>query len=183
MADAYDDEYDFDGVDPEPEVEGEFETAQAIVPPPEQDARTEAVPLPRARRVLKDEVKKVTSAIGLLKKLELGEAVVLDGYALDSLVCGATDATFPLDDTGPLLDRLRDQAKQGRFRQHLPLALDEMEDVLATLEAALAALKVASLLDEPISGTWANLHPVHLARKLNQLGHTLLRGRIAGVQI
>lgn len=183
MAGTYENEYDFDGVDPEPAIEGEFETAPAIVPPPEQDDWAEAIPVPRARRVLKDEVKKVTSAIGLLKKLELGETVVIDGYALDALVCGATDARFPLDDTRPLLDRLRDQAKQGRYRKHVPLALDEMEDVLATLEAALAALKVASLLDEPISGTWANLHPVLLARKLNQLGHTLLRGRVAGVQI
>lgn len=180
---TYDAQDDFDGVDPELEITREFEPVPAIVPPPEPHDQTEAIPVPKARRMLKDQVKKVTSAIGLLKRLELGETIVLDGYALDGLVCGATDATFPLDGPSPLLDRMRDQARQGRYRKHVPLALDEMEDVLATLEAALAALKVASLLDEPIPGTWANLHPVHLARKLNQLGHTLLRGRIAGVHI
>jgi hypothetical protein len=65
----------------------------------------------------------------------------------------------------------------------LPLAKDELEDVLATLEAGLAALKAISLLDEPIPEAWGNLRAVPLARKLNVLGHTLLRGRIAGVNL
>ena len=52
--------------------------------------------------------------------------------------------------------------------------------MIATIEAVLSALKAISLLGEPIPIEWSNLHPVLLARKLNVLSHTLLRGRIAG---
>jgi len=154
-----------------------------IVPAPPQSATIPTLPVPRARREVKTAIAEIKTAMAVLKQVEAGERPQADALAIDALVCGATDRRFPLDDGEPDIDRLRDSAKKGRFTAHLPLALDELEDALATLEAALSALKAISLLDEPIPGAWGNLHAVLLARKLNFLGHTLLRGRIAGVNL
>jgi len=158
------------GTEPEPVI--------APVPP----AATPSLSVPRVRRHLKDMHEAVKDAMTGLTKLRLGEQVTLDAIAIDALICGAVERQYPLGD-GPRIDQLRDRARAGEFSKYVPLALDELEDVIAVLEAALSALKAISLLGEPIPANWGNLHPVHLARKLNVLGHTLLRGRIAGVNL
>jgi hypothetical protein len=162
----------------EPVLTGEGEPH--IVPPPPTSTLT--LPVPRARRELKSEIGAVKVGMAVLTKLAAGERPTPNPVAVDALVCAATDRRYPLDDTDPI-EQLREQARHGRFTAHLPLAMDELEDVLATLEAGLAALKAISLLDEPIPEAWGNLRAVPLARKLNVLGHTLLRGRIAGVKL
>ena len=153
-----------------------------IVPVPQPPATTRGLPIPRARRELKTEIGAVNVAMAVLRKLAARERASADAIAVDALVCAATDQCYPLDDTDQT-DKLREQARRGEFTGHLPLAMDELEDVLVTLEAGLAALKAVSLLDEPIPEAWGNLRSVPLARKLNVLGHTLLRGRIAGVNL
>lgn len=80
-------------------------------------------------------------------------------------------------------DRLRHRARNGEFNTHVKYALDELQDVLTAIEAALAALTVISLLGELLPSEWSNLPPALLARKLTNLGHTLLRGRIPGVNL
>ncbi len=154
----------------------------AIVPVLTLPTVASTLPVPRARRELKAEMAAVTAAMKVLTRLAGGEKAPADAVAVDALVCAATDRRYPVDDTDPI-EQLREQARHGRFMAHLPLAMDELEDVLATLEAGLAALKAISLLDEPIPEAWGNLRAVPLARKLNVLGHTLLRGRIAGVNL
>ena len=153
-----------------------------IVPVPPPLTGTSILPVPRARRELKTEIGAVKVGMAVLTKLAAGERPTANPVAVDALVCAATDRRYPLDDTDPI-EQLREQARHGRFTAHLPLAMDELEDVLATLEAGLAALKAISMLDEPIPESWSNLRAVPLARKLNVLGHTLLRGRIAGVNL
>lgn len=160
------------GIEPEP----------VIVPAPVPSAPAPSLPVPRARRHLKDMHEAIKTAMAGLTRLRLGEQVTLDAVAIDALVCGAVDRQYPLGD-GARIDQLRERARAGEFAKYIPLALDELEDVIAVLEAALSALKAVSLLGEPIPANWGNLHPVHLARKLNVLGHTLLRGRIAGVNL
>lgn len=118
-----------------------------------------------------------------LKKREFGDAIQIEGLAADALVCATLDLQLPLEFDNPHVDRRREQATQGKLTAYIPLAMDELEDALATLEAALAALKAVSLLDEPIPAEWGNVAPIPLARKLNGLGHVLLRGRIAGINL
>jgi hypothetical protein len=153
-----------------------------IVPPPEHRRSELALPVPRARRLLKSEIAGVELAIANLKKVELGDKIDLDMLAIDALVAGATDSQIPLDESLHRIEELREKARRGAFDKYVPLAIDELEDVLVALMAGLAALKAVSLLDEPLPGSWRNLHSVTLARKLNVLGHTLLRGQIAGVR-
>jgi hypothetical protein len=153
-----------------------------IVPVPQPPATTPGLPIPRARRELKTEIGAIKVAMAVLTKLAARERASADAIAVDALVCAATDQRYPLDDTDQI-DKLRAQARRGEFTGHVPLAMDELEDALATLEAGLAALKAISLLDEAIPEAWGNLRSAPLARKLNVLGHTLLRGRIAGVNL
>jgi len=157
-------------------------TEPVIVPVPPPPTGTSALPIPRARRELKTEIGRIKVAMAVLAKLAAKERPSADPIAIDALVCAATDQRYPLNDMNQT-DRLREQAKRGEFIGHLPLALDELEDVLATLDAGMASLRVISLLDEPIPEAWGNLRAVPLARKLNVLGHTLLRGRIPGVNL
>lgn len=164
------------------ELEGGIEPDPVIVPEPVHSAPAPSVPVPRARRHLKDMHEAIKTAMTGLTKLRLGEQVTLDAVAIDALICGAVERQYPLGE-GARIDQLRERARAGEFAKYVPLAIDELEDVIAVLEAALSALKAVSLLGEQIPQNWANLHPVHLARKLNVLGHTLLRGRIAGVNL
>lgn len=138
--------------------------------------------VPRARRELKGEHEVIKAALTVLKKRQVGESVELDHAAVVALICGKHDLQYPLADE-PHITELRKRMGDLDIKRGIPLALDELEDVLATIEAALSALKAISLLGEPIPIEWSNLHPVLLARKLNVLGHTLLRGRIAGVSL
>ena len=162
--------------------DGGIEPEPIIVPEPVPSPPAPSLPVPRVRRHLKDMHELVKVAMTGLTKLRMGEQVTLDDVAIDALICGVVDRQYPLGD-GARIDQLRDRARAGEFSKYVPLALDELEDVIAVLEAALSALKAVSLLGEPIPQNWGNLHPVHLARKLNVLGHTLLRGRIAGVNL
>lgn len=179
----YDDEPTFDATHAEAPPNAYAEAEPAIVPAPSQAATTKPMPVPRARRQLKAEVGVFKEAMAVLKKRELGDDVELSGLAIDALVCAMLDFQLPLDVDNPHVGHRREQAMQGKLTAYIPLAMDELEDALATLEAALAALKAVSLLDEPIPAEWGNLGPVPLARKLNGLGHVLLRGRVAGVNL
>ncbi|MEH2482272.1 hypothetical protein V1282_005629 [Nitrobacteraceae bacterium AZCC 2146] len=155
-----------------------------IVPAPRRPPTAATLPVPRARRQLKAMLEATKAAMTALKKLELGqETVGLDGIAIDALVCGASDTRFPLEVDHPQVEHRRKLARDGKLNKYASYAMDEIEDVIATLEAALAALKAASYLDEPLPAEWSNLSPVPLARRLNVLGHTLLRGRIPGVNL
>jgi hypothetical protein len=174
---------DADDIDDVPaDHDGGIEQNPVIVPEPVPLTPAPSLPVPRARRHLKEMHEAIKTAMAELTRLRLGEQVTLDAVAIDALVCGAVDRQYPLGD-GARIDQLRERARAGEFAKYVPLALDELEDVIAVLEAALSALKAVSLLGEPIPANWGNLHPVHLARKLNVLGHTLLRGRIAGVNL
>jgi hypothetical protein len=178
----YNDEPTFDATaEAPPDFYAEDEPA--TVPPPLQAVTTKPLPVPRARRQLKDEADILKQALKALKERELGEDVELNDRAIDALVCATLDLQLPLDGDNPHIVRRREAAKQGKLAAYATLAMDEIEDAMATLEAALSALKAISLLDEPIPTEWGNLGPVPLARKLNVLGHTLLRGRIAGVSL
>lgn len=183
----YDDEPPFDVTDaaapPDIVSEPGPDAEPAMVPVPTHAVAATMLPIPRARRQLKAETETLKTAMANLKRLELGDQAELNSLAIDALVCATLDRQFPLDEDHPHIGRRREQAMQGKLTAYIPLAMDELEDVLATLEAALAALKAISLLDEPIPGDWGNLHPILLARKLNGLGHVLLRGRIAGVNL
>jgi hypothetical protein len=159
------------------------EDEPAIVPPPSQAVTSKPLPVPRARRQLKSEADTLKQAMKTLKERELGEDVLLNDRAIDALVCATLDLQLPLDADNPHVARRREQARQGQLNAYVALAMDELEDAVATLEAALAALKAISLLDEPIPFEWSNLSPLPLARKLNGLGHVLLRGRIAGANL
>lgn len=165
-----------------PSLEPDAEAEPAIVPVPSHTAAAPTLAVPRARRELKVAHEAVKAAMTTLTKLTMGEQVKLDAIAVDALICGAYDRQYPIGDTARI-NQLRERALDGELSKYAPLALDELEDVITALEAAQAALKAASLLGEPIPATWGNLHPVLLARKLNGLGHTLLRGRIAGVNL
>ncbi len=139
--------------------------------------------VPRVRHVFKVEAEALKLALAQLKRIELGEQVDLGHVSIDALVCGATLTRYPIDENLPKVVRLRERARNGQLHKYHPYALDELEDALAVIEAALVALKAISALDERIPGTWSNLHPMELARKINGVGHTLLRGRIAGMNI
>lgn len=165
--------------DAPPETDG----GVAPVPAPERPTAPATLAIPRARRELKSHAKALQSAMETLKTRQLGETADLDPLAIDALVCGASDSQLPLNDDNAHIDRLRERARRGDLDAYAGLAMDELEDALAALEAALAALKAISLLDEPVPADWGNLPPLQLARKLNVLGHTLLRGRIAGVNL
>jgi hypothetical protein len=158
--------------DPEP-VDGDPEMA-----PPPASAFSELA-VPRARREVKAAMKAATDAMTTLERVRLGEAISLDRVAIDAVVCAVLDRQTPLPDS-PAIERLRQRVSNGEFRPYLPAAIDEIEDVVATFQAALKSLAAASMLGEPLPGEWANLPPVPLARKLNGLGHALLRGRIPG---
>lgn len=179
----YDDEPTFDATHAKAPPDFYAEDEPVIVPPPSQAVTARPLPVPRARRQLKAEVDALKEAMATLKTRELGEDVELTDRAIDALVCATLDLQLPLDADNPHVGRRREQARQGKLDAYAALAMDEIEDALATLEAALSALKAISLLDEPIPTEWDNLGPVPLARKLNLLGHTLLRGRIAGVNL
>lgn len=168
--------------DVSPPLEPDVEAEPAIVPAPSHPAAVPTLAVPRARRELKVAHEAVKAAMTTLSKLTMGEQVKLDAIAVDALICGAYDRQYPIGDTARV-NQLRERALDGELSKYAPLALDELEDVITALEASQAALKAASLLGEPIPATWGNLHPVLLARKLNGLGHTLLRGRIAGVNL
>lgn len=165
--------------DAPPETDG----GVALVPAPEQPTVPATLAIPRARREIKANAEALKSAMEILKARQLGESVNLDPLATDALICGASDSQLPLDNDNPHIGRLREKARRGGLDAYAGLAMDELEDALAALEAALAALKAISLLDEPVPADWGNLPPLLLARKLNVLGHTLLRGRIAGVNL
>lgn len=158
-------------------------TAEAIKTVADPPSLGRPLAIPRVRRELKSFVEDAKVAMKELKQVQFGEAPVLGKLALDALVSGATDARLPLDGDAPRTRQLRELAGAGKFNAHAALAMDELEEALATTEAGLSALKVISLLDEPLPAEWGNLSPLLLARKLNVLGHTLLRGRIAGVNI
>ncbi|QYO76542.1 hypothetical protein [Devosia salina] len=179
----YDDEPNFDATHAAPPPDYCTEDEPTIVPPPPQPVNGKPTPVPRARRQLKDEAELLKQALKVLKERELGENAHLNHRAIDALVCAMLDLQLPLDADNPHVARRREQARHGQLNAYVALAMDELEDALATLEAALAALKAISLLDEPIPAEWGNLGPIPLARKLNGLGHVLLRGRIAGVNI
>lgn len=179
----YDDEPTFDQTHAEAPPDFYAEDEPAIVPPPAQATITKPMPVPRARRQLKDEADLLKQALMALKERELGEHVQLNDRAIDALVCATLDLQLPLDADNPHVARRREQATQGKLTAYATLAMDEIEDAMATLEAALSALKAISLLDEPIPAAWDNLGPIPLARKLNGLGHVLLRGRIAGANL
>lgn len=165
----------------QPIGDGKRQDEPSLVPPPSVTARRLTVP--RARREIKQHLVLTNAALRALTRLELGETVALCRIAIDALVCGATDTPYPLDDDRSDIARLRSHAAEGRLKAYVGLAKDEVEDVLAVLEASLVALKAVSLLDEPLPAEWGNLDGVSLARRLNLLGHTLLRGRIAGVNL
>lgn len=179
----YDDEPDDRDFDNTPPPAAQLAEEPDTVPAPAPRTVSSRLPVPRARRELKAELEDAKVAMANLKMLELGEDVNLDPVAIDALVCSFTDASFPLDDSLPHIDRWREKARNGDLKTHVSLAMDEIEDVICTLDAALVALKACSALDEPIPAIWGNLSPVDLARKLNQLGHVLLRGRIAGMAL
>jgi len=151
-----------------------------VVPPP---AAVTTMAVPRARYALKVQTDTIKHALAQLKKIELGEQEELGAVAIEALICGATLTRYPANDKLPHVKRLRERAQNGDLDQHHPFALDELEDALGVVEAALVALKAISALDEPIPGQWSNLHPLELARKINGLGYTLLRGRIAGMSL
>ncbi len=160
---------------------GPLAEADTLVVPPPAVATPMAVP--RARCALKVEADAIKHALAQLKKIELGEQEELSGVAIEALVCGATMTRYPANDKLPHVERLREDARNGDLGEHHPSALDELEDALAVVEAALVALKAISALDEPIPGQWSNFPPMELARKINGLGYTLLRGRIAGMNL
>jgi hypothetical protein len=173
----------FDATHAEAPPDFSAEDEPAIVPPPSQGVNARPMPVPRARRQLKGETGILKQALKALKERELGDDVELNDRAIDALVCATLDLQLPLYADNPHIVRRREAALQGKLAAYIPLAVDEIEDAMATLEAALSALTAISLLDEPIPTEWGNLCPLPLARKLNVLGHTLLRGRIAGVNL
>lgn len=179
----YDDEPTFDQTHAEAPPDFYAEDEPATVPPPAQASITKPMPVPSARRQLKDEAALLKQALMALKEHELGERVQLNDRAIDALVCATLDLLLPVDADNPHVARRREQATQGKLTAYATLAMDEIEDAMATLEAALSALKAISLLDEPIPAAWNYLGPIPLARKLNGLGHVLLRGRIAGANL
>lgn len=156
-------------------------TERAIIPVPPNFA-TSSFPIVRARRELKVAVVAAKTAMANLRRLEQGMQVQLDALAIDALIGAATDNQLPLDDADDI-GHLRHRSRDGEFDGHVALAVDELEDMLATLDAAQSSLRVISLLAEPIPSTWDNLPTLVLARNLNRLGHTLLRGRIPGVSL
>ena len=179
----YEDEPTFDATHAEGPPDSCADVEPDIVPPPSQAVTSKPMPVPRARRQLKDEADLLKQALMALKERELGEHVQLNDRAIDALVGATLDLQLPLDADHPHSARRREQATQGTLTAYATLAMDEIEDAMATLEAALAALKAISLLDEPIPAAWDNHGPIPLARKLTALGHVLLRGRIAGANL
>ncbi len=167
---------------PDFEPEAPETECEPVAVPANADMSAPRVSVPRARRELNDHLELVKSALVELTELHHGVSVQLGPIAIDLMACGGHDLQYPLDGNA-LSEKLRVRARSGSLDGHVRLAIDESEDVLTTLEAALAALKAISVLDEPIPQVWGNLHPLLLARKLNVLGHTLLRGRIAGVNL
>ena len=138
----------------------------------------------RARREIKAHRDAAKNAMEELQRLKAGKPVSLSDLAIDCLVCVATDQRYPLDEQEVWVAGWRQKVRDKQYDRYLvELALDELDDVHTTYEAALAALKVISLLDARLGDTWGNLEVIELARKINFLGHELLRGRIAGVAL
>jgi hypothetical protein len=149
---------------------------------PEQVGTTQHLSIPLVRCTLNELAKKLSQVIIDLTKLEHGARVRHTPLAIDALVSAAVAHQLPLPDTRQI-HNLRERASKGEFDTRARLALDEIEDTLATVNAALQSLRAASILGEPLPSQWSNLPPIHLARNLNRLGHTLLRGRIPGANL
>lgn len=135
---------DAEAGDVSPPLEPELGAEPVIVPVPASPAAIPTLAVPKARRELKAAHEAVTAAMTTMTKLRMGEQVRLDAVAIDALICGAYDRQYPLGDT-VRINQLRERALEGAFREYVPLALDELEDVMTTLEAAQVALKAASL--------------------------------------
>lgn len=137
---------------------------------------------PRARRQMKQLNGDLQQAKFDLHLLSKGEKVVRTPLLVDALVSAATDLQLPLDQS-PQIDAYRRRATLGHFDERAQLADDELDSAIMAVTAALGALEVASVLDEPIPPGWSNLPPLDLARKLTRLGHNLLRGRVPRMNV
>lgn len=137
----------------------------------------------KARREFKAAIRDCDAAMDALKRIELGKPIKLSEIAVDALICGSWDLRFPLDQDDEQVSIWREKAHDGELNRNAKLGLDVLEDMLGTFNAAMAALKAASYLDEPLPLEWSNLPVIELARNVNRLGHTLLRGRLAGTSL
>jgi hypothetical protein len=154
--------------------------ALAIVP--FELAPPSALSVVRTRHQLKRAVEDAKLALIALRQIEHREKADRMPLVIDALVAAAIEHQLPLPET-PQIEIFRKRAAAGGFDNRAALAADEIEDALETFETALASLRVASKLDEPLPASWSNLPTLKLARNLTRLGHTMLRGRIPALNL
>ena len=137
-------------------------------------------PIPRMRRELKAEAERLTRLISAIAETQRKSSRKVDDHVWFVLACAAADEPYP-----PREVAAGHIAKIGtNTREHLAGHCDEavemLRDAISILISAGQSLRLADALGEPIPAELHNLPPLDLARRLNRLGHTLLRGRVPG---
>jgi hypothetical protein len=159
-----------------------YPTAESLAVVPFEAAPASALSVVRTRHQLKRAVEDAKLALIALRQIEHREKAERLPLLIDALVAAAIEHQLPLPETQQI-DIYRQRAASGAFDNRAALAADEIEDALETFETALASLRVASKLDEPLPASWSNLPTLKLARNLTRLGHTMLRGRIPALNL
>ncbi len=168
------------------EADAALDDPDDVPPDEDQDPPVPSLTITKARRVLGEFKHDCTAAFSQLEELQKNRRIDLSEIAIDALVCGAFDLRYPIDHDDPQISDLRERARNGRLNapdKLVKLAKDEVEDMIGSLIAAEASLKAASYLDEPLPPCLNKLLPIELARKINRLGHDLMRGHLPGTRL